>query len=199
MSGITTVAVAPSGTRHQHYRVDVPNLPSAAALSVHSFKATEALGDTYRIEVTLSHPESLTRHDLLGKDATFRMVSDDGTPRRFAGCVTQFRHVKRTADEYTYELVIEPHVARLRLTEASRNYQHQTGPQIIEAILRRHGLKGHQFAFKLRRDYPEHVFRMQYRCSDWDYIKIILEQEGLYSYFEEGEHGNTPTLTNTMC
>ncbi|GAA0843572.1 type VI secretion system Vgr family protein [Cupriavidus pauculus] len=77
----------------------------------------------------------------------------------------------------------------LTLTKASRVYQRKTAPQIIEAILRRHGLEGHQFAFKIRRQYPEHPFRLQYQMSDWDYIRLLMEQEGLYSYFLPSPHG----------
>ncbi|MGO4176025.1 contractile injection system protein, VgrG/Pvc8 family, partial [Bosea sp. TAF32] len=56
-------------------------------------------------------------------------------------------------------------------------------------ILRRHELKGHQFIFRLRRKYPQLAFRMQYRMSDWDYIRLLMEQSGIYSYFTPGKFG----------
>ena len=174
---------------HQPY-VEVPSLDNVAALSVRSFEAHESLGDPYHIVVQVSCPVELWGGDIIGSDATFRMVPGVGTPRRFAGCVTAWSRLQYTSDSFTYRAVIEPHVARLRYTLASRIFQQQTTPAIIESLLRRHGFKEHQFVFRLRRDYPEHAFRMQYRCSDWYYLRVLMEQEGIYCYFDEGDHGD---------
>ncbi|TPQ40154.1 type VI secretion system Vgr family protein [Cupriavidus pinatubonensis] len=186
-----TASDLPKGiTGRQAYFLEVPSAPTAAALSVVSFKAVERLGEPYVVTVQLTHPLELDRADYLGRDAAFVIDAADGDePRRFAGCITRFAKTRQTRDFAAYEMVVEPLVARLRLTHASRVYQHKTAPQIIEAILRRHDLKGHQFAFKTRRQYPQHKFRLQYQMSDWDYIRLLMEQEGLYSYFVPGKFG----------
>ncbi|WP_354686738.1 type VI secretion system tip protein VgrG [Cupriavidus necator] len=174
----------------QAYFLEVPGTSSAAALSVVSFEAVERLGEPYAVTIQLTHPLDLDRADYLGKEATFLIDPADGTePRKFAGCITHFSKTRHTHDFCGYEIVVEPLIARLRLTRASRIYQHKTAPQIIEAILRRHGLKGHQFAFKLRRKYAQHSFRMQYELSDFAYIRLLCEQEGLYFYFTPGKFG----------
>jgi type VI secretion system secreted protein VgrG len=177
-------------TGRQAYFLEVPGAGSAAALSVVSFEAVERLGEPYTVTIQLTHPLDLDRADYLGKEATFLIDPADGTePRRFAGCILHFSKTRQTHDFCGYEIVVEPLIARLRLTRASRIYQYKTAPQIIEAILRRHGLKGHQFAFKIRRQYPQHRFRFQYQMSDWAYIRLLMEQEGLYSYFMPGKFG----------
>jgi type VI secretion system secreted protein VgrG len=177
-------------TGRQAYFVDVPGTASAATLSAVSFEAVERLGEPYTVTIRLTHALALDRADYLGKAATFRIDPADGTePRQFSGCITRFSKTRHTRDFCGYELVIEPLIARLKLTHASRIYQHQTAPQIIEAILRRHDLRGHQFAFKTRRKYPQHKFRFQYQMSDWAYIRLLMEQEGLYSYFVPGKFG----------
>src|SRR5450830_1774944 len=187
-------------TSQQLYHVKVPGTPSAAALSVVSFEAVEALGEPYRIVVQLTHPQELNRAEYLGKEASFNItpsiieafghVTETPEGRSFAGCITQFNKRKQTHDFHSYEFVIEPLVARLRLTKASRVFQKQTAPQIIEAILRRHDFNGNQFQFKTRRTYPEHAFRLQYQLSDWDFIHLLMQQEGLYSYFTPGKFGD---------
>lgn len=177
----------------QAYHLEVPGADHAAALSVVSFTATERLGETYVVTVRFTHPLELDRAGYLGKAATFRIEHGnpaDGTEaRKFAGCITRLSRLQRSRDQFSYEAVVEPLAARLKLTQASRIYQHQTAPQIIEAILRRHDLQGHQFAFRLRRKYPQHAFRFQYQMSDWAYIRLLMEQEGLYSYFIPGKFG----------
>ncbi|WP_051974795.1 phage late control D family protein [Cupriavidus necator] len=168
----------------------MPGTASAAALSVVSFEAVERIGETYTVTIQLTHPLELDRADYLNKDATFLIDAGDGSePRKFVGCITRFSKTRQTRDFSGYEIVVEPLVARLKLTRASRIYQQQTAPQIIEAILRRHGPKGHQFAFKLRRKYAQHRFRMQYELSDLAYIRLLCEQEGLYFYFTPGKFG----------
>lgn len=177
-------------TGRQAYFLEVPGTTSATALSVVSFEAVERMGEPYTVTIQLTHPLDLNRADFLGKEATFLIDPADGTePRKFAGCILHFSKTRQTHDFCGYEIVVEPLIARLRLTRASRIYQHKTAPQIIEAILRRHGLKGHQFAFRLRRKYPQHRFRFQYQMSDWAYLRLLMEQEGLYSYFVPGKFG----------
>ena len=177
-------------TGRQAYFLAVPGAASAAGLSVVSFKAVERLGEPYAVTIQLTHPLELSQADYLGKAATFSIAPADGAlPRQFAGCITQFSKTRQTHDFCGFEIVVEPLVARLRLTQASRIYQRQTFPEIIEAILRRHELKGHQFIFRLRRKYPQLAFRMQYRMSDWDYIRLLMEQSGIYSYFTPGKFG----------
>ena len=143
-------AVRAGLSRHQAYFLKVPGTASAEALSVVSFEAVERLGEPYVVTVRLTHPLTLDRADYLGRQAAFLIDPSDGSePRRFAGCITRFSQTRKTRDFCGYEIVIEPLVARLRLTQASRIYQRCTVPEIIEAILRRHELRGHQFEFRL--------------------------------------------------
>ncbi|MFJ9531656.1 type VI secretion system Vgr family protein [Herbaspirillum sp. NPDC101396] len=200
-SRLLPTQLAKSITGEQHYHVTVPGTANAALLSVVSFQAVEALGEPYRIVVQLTHPQELDRAQYLGKEASFNItpsvidafsghVNDAQEGRTFVGCITHFNKRKQNRDFHSYEIVIEPLVARLRLTHASRVFQKKTAPQIIEAILRRHDFNGNQFQFKTRRTYPEHAFRLQYQMSDWDYIYLLMQQEGLYSYFTPGKFGD---------
>ncbi|MBB3213225.1 type VI secretion system secreted protein VgrG [Herbaspirillum sp. Sphag1AN] len=183
-------ALAHAVTTHQKYHVNVGANVSASLLSVVSFEAVEALGEPYRITITLTHPQELDRNEYLGKEASFSMGTALPEPREFAGCITHFNKLKQTHDFHSYEFVIEPLVARLRLTHASRVFQHQTAPKIIETILRRHGFTGDNFKFRTRRSFPQHAFRLQYQQSDWDFIHLLMQQEGLYSYFIPGMLGD---------
>ncbi|RQX97182.1 type VI secretion system tip protein VgrG [Burkholderia stagnalis] len=160
-----------------------------------SFALEERLGEPYRIEVTLTSPIALACADYLNRPATFT-IEPPGTngiaeaSRKFAGCVTAFGQIRKTRDFVSYRIVVEPFVARLRLAQATRIYQQQSVPEIVESILRRHEFRSHQFSFKLRRAYPRLAFRMQYRMSDWDYLRLLMEQTGLFCFFRAGQHGD---------
>ena len=186
-------------TGRQSYHLHVQGPANGIALSVVSFEAVECMGEPYRISIELTHPSDLQRADYLGRDATFTIDAVDGAqPRTFCGCITRFSKLKTTADFSSYRIVVEAHIARLGLTRTSRIYQHQSAPQIIDAILRRHGFKGHQFQFKLRREYPQHAFRFQHQMADWPYIRVLMEQEGIYSYFEAGKHGDVVVFADDI-
>jgi type VI secretion system secreted protein VgrG len=177
-------------TGGQAYFFDVPGTPGAQALSVVSFEATERLGAPYRIVVRLTHPDALARADYLGKNASFSIAPEGIEGRAFAGWISGFSELKTTRDFTSYEFVLEAHFARLALVRTSRIYQHVTAPQIIEQVLRRHGLVGHQFSFRLRRQYPQHAFRFQYQMTDLAYMQLLMRREGMYSFFTAGDHGD---------
>ena len=186
-------------TGRQSYHLDVQGAANGIALSVVSFEAVERMGEPYRISIELTHPSDLQRADYLSRDATFTIDAADGAqPRTFCGCITRFSKLKTTADFSSYRIVVEAHIARLGLTRTSRIYQHQSAPQIIDAILRRHGFKGHQFQFKLRREYPQHSFRFQHQMADWPYIRVLMEQEGIYTYFQAGKHGDVVVFADDI-
>src|SRR5471032_2020302 len=186
-------------TGRQQYFLDVTGMANAQALSVVSFKAVERMGESYRVTIDLTHPDKLSRSDYLGHDAAFSIAPADGTaPRVFAGCITRFSKTKTTKDFSSYQFVVEAHIARLNITRTSRIFQQQTAPEIIEAILRRHGFKGHQFVFKLRRQYPQHAFRFQYQIADWPYIHVLMEQEGIYCYIVPGKHGDVVVFADDI-
>ena len=178
-------------TAQQKYFVQVASDAHHQKLSVVSFEAVERIGDPYRITVQLTYEKALLRADYLGRDATFAMDPGNGdVPCIYAGCITRFSQTKTTLDVHAYEFVIESHAAKLRITESCQTFQQNTGPEIIETVLRKHGFERHQFSFKLRRDYPKHLFCFQYQMNDWAYIHMLMQKEGIFCYWQQGEHGD---------
>lgn len=170
--------------------LDVPGTDSAAQISVVSFDATEKMGEPNVVRVTLTHPEQLARTDYLGRDAAFRIVPDDSVPKTFSGYIERFSTVQTTKDFRKYEIVLKSHFGRLAAVDNTQIYQHQTTPEIMASVLRRHGLREHQFSFRLRRRYPTHLFRFQYRINDLAYLQMLMQKSGIYSYIVETEYGD---------
>jgi type VI secretion system secreted protein VgrG len=174
----------------QAYHLSVPGTDSAATTSVLSFEATEKMGAPTEVRIVLTHPWQLARADYLSRDASFSIVTDDGGMRRFSGFIARFSTVQTTKDYTKYEAVLKSHFARLDAVTNTGIYQHQSTPDIIAAVLRRHGLRDHQFRFRLRGQYPKHLFRMQYRMTDLAYCQMLMQKAGIYSYIVESEHGD---------
>jgi type VI secretion system secreted protein VgrG len=187
----TARPVSPAGiTGRQRYFLKVLGQEKLKDISVVSFTLSEKMGEPYHIDINVRHSHRLAREIVLGHQARFRMEPEDGSePRVFWGRVTRFSHTKTTKDESHFEIVVEPHIGCLS-PRTTQTYQHKSAPEIIEGILRRNGLKGHDFRFTLRRQYPQHEFRFQYQQGDWNYINILMQQEGIYSYIVPGKVGD---------
>ncbi|RAR64885.1 late control gene D protein (GPD), partial [Paraburkholderia unamae] len=121
----------------QSCHLAVPGTDSAAQFSVVSFTATEKMGEPNIVQIELTHPQQLLRADFLSRDAVFSIKADDGTTRRFSGFIERFSTVQTTKDFTKYQIVLKSHFGRLEAVMNTGNYQHQSTPDILAAILRR--------------------------------------------------------------
>ncbi|POR53590.1 type VI secretion system secreted protein VgrG [Paraburkholderia eburnea] len=182
----------------QAYHLDVPGTDSSAEVSVVSYTAKEKMGAANEVVIVFTHPRRLGRDGYLNQEATFSIVADDGAVKKYSGHISRFSAVKTTGDFTKHEIVLRSGLARLEGVVMTAIYQHKSTPQIIEAILRRHGMKGHQFVFRLRSQYPLHLFRMQYRMSDMDYVHMLMERDGIYCFVVETEHGDQTVFADDV-
>lgn len=169
----------------QAFHLNVPGTDAAAALSVVSFTATEEMGEPNVVHIELTHPQQLLRADFLSRGAVFSITADDGAVRRFSGFIARFSAIRTTHDFTQYEVELQSHLGRLKAVTRNRIFQHATTPDILAAGLRSHGLRDHQFSFRLRRQYPQHAFRMQYGMADFAYSHMMQQKAGVYSYVTE--------------
>ena len=177
-------------TGRQAYFLDVPGTESAAALSVVSFTATEKMGAPTEVRIELTHPQQLARADYLNVDATFSIVPDDGATRKFSGFIARFSTIQTTRDYVKYQVVLRSHFARLEAVTRRKIFQHASTPDIIAAVLCGHGLREHQFSFRLRGQYRKHLFRMQHQMSDLAYVHMLAEKAGIYCFIVETQYGD---------
>jgi type VI secretion system secreted protein VgrG len=182
----------------QAYFLDVPGTDSAAQLSVVSFDAFEKMGEPSTVCIVLTHPDQLARADYLSRDAVFRIVPDDGVLKMFSGYIERFSTVQTTRDFRKYEVVLKSHFGRLQAVTNTQVFQHLATPQIIEKILRAHGIMDHQMSFRLRGQYPKHLWRFQYQMTDFDYVHMLMEKVGIFSYIVETEHGDQIVLADDI-
>jgi type VI secretion system secreted protein VgrG len=183
------IADSKGTSARQEYFLDVPG-SETAQLSIISVDAIEMMGAPNEVRVALTSPVALLRKDYLNRDASVSLNPLYGSSRKFSGFIASVSKIKTTADFTRYELVVKSHLARLEAVKTSRIYQHQSTPEIIEAILRRHGLLDHQFVFKLRRQYPQLLFRFQYCQDDLSYVQLLMQKTGIYCYTVETEYGD---------
>ncbi|WP_152224121.1 type VI secretion system Vgr family protein [Pseudomonas sp. SCB32] len=180
---------------HSRHTLSVDGLD--AQLDVLAFEGTEALSETFRYGIEVTSPElDIPAESMLGKDGTFSLREAPPaftlrgyTPpvvpplRTLHGVITGFKRLSASRDEARYELTLEPRLALLNNGCQYRIYQNQSVPEVVETILRRHGLRGQDFLIDLGRTYAQHEQLLQYGESDFSYIKRICAERGIWFSF----------------
>jgi len=156
------------------------------AFLLESFVAREVISQPFTIQCRLL--AELLRIDpvkLLREAVTIRCDGSDNTTRYFHGIVRQASTQDRGLTFDVVDIEIVPRLWTLSLTTDSRIFQHKTVPQIVKKILRKY--TGLPFRLQLAGKYPEREYCVQYQETDLNFISRLLEEEGIYYYFEHTE------------
>ncbi|MEB6335705.1 type VI secretion system Vgr family protein [Serratia rhizosphaerae] len=159
-----------------------------------NFYGREALSapSEWRIEFTTPQGD-VAAEDVLLKYATLRMRSG----REVHGVITAFAWLGATADQTHYSVTLSSRLAQLSYTRRCAVYQNLSVPELVEQVLRRHGLEGSDFAFCLERTYPQRELITQWRESDLQFIQRILSEVGIW--FRTGVNDVTGLDTVTFA
>lgn len=171
------------------YRVDVHDCTDF--LDVLSFSAVESLSQPWRYEVsvTCSSPD-IACDTLLLKPASFTFQTPlfNGMPpvpvRTVFGIVESFRRVSTSGEDTRYALTLVPRVALLAHTRGSEVFLNQSVTEVVEQVLRKHGLEGPDFEFRLSREYPARELVTQWRETDLKFVQRLLAEVGIFWRFE---------------
>lgn len=159
-----------------------------------NFHGHEALSEPsqWRIEFTTAQ-EDIASEEILLKYATLSMRSG----RRVQGIITAFAWLGTTADQTHYRVTLSSRLALLGLTRRCAVYQNLSVPELVEQVLRTHGLEGADFTFSLERHYPQRELITQWRETDLEFIQRILAETGIW--FRTGVNDVTGLDTLTFA
>jgi type VI secretion system secreted protein VgrG len=171
------------------YRVDVHNCPHF--LDVLSFRAEEFLSKPWQYDIQLTcATRGIACDALLRKPGAFTYQTPmfTGAPvtpvRTVYGVVQSFRQLSTSADETRYALTLVPRIALLQHTRNNDIYLNQSVTEVVEKVLRKHGLEGPDFEFRLSREYPARELITQWRETDLEFVQRLLAEVGIFWRFE---------------
>ncbi|MGS7911480.1 type VI secretion system Vgr family protein, partial [Klebsiella pneumoniae] len=96
------------------------------------------------------------------------------------GMVTRLEWLSTSKDQSHYRLTLSSRLALLGYTRQCAVFQNQSVPEVVEQVLRQHGLEGADFEFRLERTYPPRELITQWRETDLQFIQRILSEVGIY-------------------
>ncbi|MBX9408577.1 phage baseplate assembly protein V [Pseudomonas baetica] len=165
------------------FRLDVAGL--SAPFEVLAFTGSEALNEpfAFEIDVLIDDPQ-LDLAGLLYRSAFLCFgPSGEGVHGQLQSLVQhEHGHGSRLS-----RIRLGPKLGCLDLRISQRIFSGRSVPQIINQVLREHGIVGAQRRFDLHGDYPARTFCTQYRESDLQLLQRLCAQARIH-YFFEHEH-----------
>jgi type VI secretion system secreted protein VgrG len=181
------------------FLITSPVLPATAR--VVGFRGKEAISRLYRFDVgfTVPHGQEFDMLATLGKRASLNVDRDPGEPPfLFNGVIASLELVHEFDDRSLYLMGLAPLLWKLTLTHHSRVFTDGTIPEIIEAVLKHSGMTGPDYSLRLSRGYAKLDHVCQYRESNLDFISRLMEREGMYYYFEQGDGAEVLVISDHL-
>ncbi len=175
---------------HSHHKLKIRGLQSP--VDVLTFTGREQLSASFRYDIEFtSTDKAITPESVLMQDGALSLTAPpvQGMPvqaplRTLYGVITGFKHLSSSQDEARYEVRLEPRMALLTRSRQNAIYQNLTVPQIVEKILReRHQMRGQDFVFNLKSEYPAREQVMQYGEDDLTFVSRLLSEVGIWFRF----------------
>lgn len=170
------------------------SLPDDA--SVRRFDAYEAISGPYRVTVELATADaSFDLAACLRRRAMATLVDSRGRHRNFDGIIERGRYMGHTGVQHHFRIEIVPLLALLAHREDSRIFQDVTAVDVVNEVLGAAGID-ERVEWRLEQDVGARPFVVQYRETDLDFVQRLLEDEGIFFFFEHASEGHRLVLAD---
>lgn len=119
---------------------------------------------------------------IVGRAMNVHLVAEDQKERIFTGTCISVEYLGFQDGYGHYVAEVRPWFWMLTRTQDCRVFQELTAVEIIKQILSEHGFS--DFEDKLSESYEKRTYCVQYRETDYDFLCRLMEEEGIYFYFD---------------
>jgi type VI secretion system secreted protein VgrG len=184
-----TDLVAMAGTR----RLYVHSVLGADKLLIKDATVREELGRLSTMDLDLLSPdENLALDDLLGRGISVELAVAGDNQRFFHGIVAECAQIGRLGTYARYSARVVPWLWMLTRTSDCRIFQQKAVPDIIKSVFRAHGTA--DFEDSLTGAYAPRDYCVQYMETDFEFISRLMEEEGIYYFFQHTQEKDTLVL-----
>lgn len=160
------------------------------------FSGQEAISRPFNFHLDLlaENKTQVEFDKLLGQKITVQLaLPTSGDFRYFSGICSRFSQAGRDAVFTSYRLEMVPQFWLLTHKAQSRTFQQKSVPDILKAVL-----AGIDASFdKLQGNYQPRDYCVQYRETDFNFASRLMEEEGIYYYFQHTSKGHTMVVGDT--
>jgi type VI secretion system secreted protein VgrG len=170
-------------------------------LMIQGLRASEGLSRLFHFQLDIIHDHGSTVGDepkiidiqrVLGQPMTVSVEQKDGTKRFFNGICARFEQGNRIERFTHYRAVLLPRVWLLTQNIQSRIFQHVSVPDILKKVF-----EGFEVDYEIQGTFEPRNYCVQYRESDFDFASRLMEEEGIYYYFEHKDGSHRMIIANT--
>ncbi|HEX8264595.1 MAG TPA: type VI secretion system tip protein TssI/VgrG [Pyrinomonadaceae bacterium] len=170
-------------------------------LLIQSFRAKEGLSQLFQLEMDVVHEETesgdeltaIDPNNILGKNCTLAVrTRGEDTERFFNGVCIRFAQGKRDDRFSHYRMLVVPEVWLLTQVAQSRVFQNISVPDLLKKVL-----EGINVSFEIQGTFHPRNYIVQYRESDFAFASRLMEEEGIYYYFEHQDGSHKMIIANT--
>ena len=129
---------------------------------------------------------------VLGKAVAVAIDVAGGEPRFIHGIISRFSQGARDDNFISYRVEVVPQFWLLTKRTQSRIFQHASVPDILKNVL-----EGLDVNFQIQGTFHPRDYCVQYRESDFAFASRLMEEEGMFYYFQHTEQGCEMVVANT--
>jgi type VI secretion system secreted protein VgrG len=133
----------------------------------------------------LSEDASIDGEALLGSPVIVTTRLGNGDERPMHGLINRFTQLGRSGDLVSYRAQMVPWLWFLSLSSDCKVFQNLSVLEIMEQVFRAQGYS--DFQIKCTRSYPKREFCVQYRETHLNFVSRLLEEEGIFYFFEHSD------------
>jgi type VI secretion system secreted protein VgrG len=165
------------------------------ALLLVSFAAQESVSRLFRISAQLySENGSVDFSKIIGQRVSISLKLADGSKRYFNGFVSRFAQVGMDKRFTQYHAEIVPWTWFLTRRADCRIFQNMTIPDIVAKVFKDRGFG--DFRNALQGDFEQREYCVQYRETDFNFVSRLMEQYGIFYFFEHEKDKHTLVMGN---
>jgi type VI secretion system secreted protein VgrG len=165
------------------------------ALLLRQMAGSESLSQAFEWRLDLlSEKGDLNPDKVLGQNLAISAQLPDGKQRFFHGFVSEFSQGGWAQRFYEYRATVRPWYWLLTRTADCRIFQQKSVPDIFEEVVKHYGFT--HYELRLSGTYEPWEYCVQYRETDFNFLSRLLEQEGIYYFFEHEETQHTMVLAD---
>lgn len=164
------------------------------------FSGTEGLSIPFSFDLLLeSENSNLDFSDIIGGNVTVSIRLSDGSVRYFNGIISRFIQDRGTIQTEQghrlarYSAKMVPWFWLLTRYSNCRIFQELSVPEIVEKIFSEKGFKDYRIDLS---NYEQKEYCVQYNETDFNFVSRLLEQEGIYYFFEHENGKHTMVLAD---
>ncbi|HDS1060753.1 type VI secretion system tip protein VgrG [Pseudomonas putida] len=165
-------------------------------LLLEHFSGSEGLSRLYQFDLALlSQRSDVKLKSLIGRPATVEIELADGTSRYINGYINRFSTQGSDGGYVRYSALLGPWLWMLTCRFDSRIFQDKTVQDVVSEVFAGFGSLA-KYEFRLNKALKPYSYITQYRESDFNFIQRLLENEGLFYYFEHTADAHVMIITD---